>query len=162
MLPRNQLVRIVAILPVVVFGVLIAISESNGGQAKFEDVSTVEPYSQVTGLKYVSKALLTLHAWRRTDGSSAGADSYYLIPPPGTQNRFVSSRVKVPPGLEMEILAVEKCANCFSFFRPRVRLRVGLKNLTTRYPSPVYLPDIYLVEDWGRGDEPLIYSSDFF
>jgi hypothetical protein len=132
------------------------------GTVKFKDVSSIPPYSEAVGLTVKSKKEVILHGWTEEDFTVKNPVFYSFQLPPGTNNRFVKSRSNIQPGLEIEIVAVEKCVDCYFNLGPRIKFRVALKNFRTEHNLPVYLEDSFLVEKWGSENEPTKYNHGVF
>lgn len=128
----------------------------------FKDVSDVKPYSEVMRLTITSKKELIMHGWTGEDFTIKNPLFYSFSLPPGTSNRFVKSHSKIPSGLILKIVAVERCTDCYLDFEPRIRFRVTPLNITTVHELPVYLKDSFLVLGWGQGNEPTTYSHSIF
>jgi len=159
------LVRIIVIaLVAMISGIIIiaAITVSGYGTVDFDDVSTITPYSEVVGLIVTSKEKVILHGWTEADHTVENPVFYSFSLPPGTDNRFVKSRTTIPAGLRLQIIAVEKCKNCYLDFKPRIKFRVNPRNLKTVHELPIYLDDSFLVEEWGENNEPITYDYNVF
>ncbi|WP_246033164.1 hypothetical protein [Shewanella canadensis] len=158
-------IRIIVIaLVAMISGIIIiaAITVSGYGTVDFDDVSTITPYSEVVGLIVTSKEKVILHGWTEADHTVEHPVFYSFSLPPGTDNRFVKSRTTIPAGLRLEIVAVEKCKNCYLDLKPRIKFRVNPRNLKTDHDLPIYLNDSFLVEEWGENNEPITYDYSVF
>ncbi|RTR38632.1 hypothetical protein EKG38_13465 [Shewanella canadensis] len=142
--------------------IIAAITVSGYGTVDFDDVSTITPYSEVVGLIVTSKEKVILHGWTEADHTVEHPVFYSFSLPPGTDNRFVKSRTTIPAGLRLEIVAVEKCKNCYLDLKPRIKFRVNPRNLKTDHDLPIYLNDSFLVEEWGENNEPITYDYSVF
>jgi hypothetical protein len=132
------------------------------GTVDFEDVSNIKPYSEVVGLVVVSKEKVILHGWTEEDFTVKNPIFYSFSLPPGTGNRFVKSRTHAPIGLQLEIVAIERCTDCYLDFKPRIKFRVVPRNLKTEHDLPIYLDDSFLIQEWGKNNEPIIYDYSVF
>jgi hypothetical protein len=132
------------------------------GTVSFEDVNSIKPYSQMVGMVLTSKEGVILHGWTEEDHAVKSPVFYSFSLPPGTANRFVKSRTTVPAGLKLEIVAVEKCIDCYLDFKPRIKFRVTTKKLDTKHQLPIYLDDSLLVKEWGKNNEPITYDYSVF
>jgi len=135
---------------------------SGCGTVSFEDVSNIKPYSEVVRLVLTSNKEVILHGWTEEDHTVKNPVFYSFSLPPGTANRFVKSRTNVPAGLKVEIVAVERCTDCYLDFEPRIKFKVILINLKTDHELPIYLTDSFLVKDWGQDNEPTMYDYSVF
>jgi len=86
----------------------------------------------------------------------------FNVLPPGTSNRFVKSRISVPAGLKVEIVAVERCTDCYLDFESRIKFKVVPQNMRTDHELPIYLDDSFLVQEWGQDSEPTSYDYSVF
>ncbi|WP_299787764.1 hypothetical protein [uncultured Shewanella sp.] len=155
---------IVIVLLAMISGIIIiaAITVSGYGTVDFDDVSSITPYSEVVGLIVTSKETVILHGWTEADHTVETPVFYSFSLSPGINNRFVKSRTTIPAGLRLEIVAVEKCENCYLDFKPRIKFRVNPRNLKTDHDLPIYLNDSFLVEEWGGNNEPNTYDYSVF
>jgi hypothetical protein len=141
---------------------LIAITFVSGcGPLRYKDVSDKKPYSSVVGLIITSKVELILHGWTEEDFTVKDPIFYQLDRPPGAANRFVKSRTTIPAGLKLEIVAVERVYNLLRI-NTGVRFRVVLKNIKPEHDIPIYMKRSFLIEEWGRNNEPIIYDHSVF
>lgn len=135
---------------------------SGCGNVSFQDVSNIKPYSEVVGLVLTSKEEVILHGWAEEDHTVKNPVFYSFSLPPGTANRFVKSRTNVPAGLKLEIITVEKCTDCYLDLKPRIKFKVAPQNLKTDHELPMYLDDSFLIQNWGKGNEPVVYDYGIF
>lgn len=155
-------ILVIFIVAILGFIIITIIALSGYGTVSFDDVSSVKPYSEVMGSIVTSKKELILHGWTEEDFTVKNPIFYSFSLPPGTDNRFVKSRSTVPAGLKLEIVAVEKCKNCYLDFGQRIKFKVKLQNLKTDHELPVYLDDSFLIQDWGNNKERITYDYTVF
>jgi hypothetical protein len=142
---------------------IITIATVTGcGNVSFEDVSNIKPYSEVVGLVLTSNEEVILHGWTEEDHTVKYPVFYSFSLPPGTANRFVKSRTNIPAGLKLEIVAVERCTDCYLDFEPRIIFRVIPQNIKTDHELPIYLKDSFAVKAWGQDNDPVKYDYSIF